>query len=228
MPPIEEVIGYNFRDKDLLRTALTHKSYAAEKNSAECNERLEFLGDSVLGLAVARYLYGEHPGRDEGHLSKLKSFLVSRQNLAVWARAINLGEHLLLGVGEAQTGGKKRTSILANSLEALLAAVYLDGGMAEAERLVLGWLSSSKPEEPEADHKSRLQEMIQKKHHRTPEYEIIRSEGPEHDKNFTVNVRLGRKVLGMGAGKNKKEAQQAAARNALDYLEHNELGRDEI
>ncbi|MDT8287321.1 MAG: ribonuclease III domain-containing protein, partial [Elusimicrobiales bacterium] len=92
MPPIEEVIGYSFRDKDLLRTALTHKSYAAEKSSADCNERLEFLGDSVLGLAVARYLYGEHPGKDEGYLSKLKSYLVSRQNLAAWARAINLGE----------------------------------------------------------------------------------------------------------------------------------------
>ncbi|MFA6435155.1 MAG: ribonuclease III [Elusimicrobiales bacterium] len=229
MESIEAVIGYTFKNRELLKEALTHKSFSTERGQALHNERLEFLGDSVLGLIVSYYLFKEHPGQDEGYLSKVKSVLVSRTNLACWAKDLNLGEHVFLGVGEHQTGGKKRGSILSNCFEALLGAIYLDGGLEPAAafvRLRLRSLDLGGMEEQ--DFKSVLQEAIQKRHKKPPEYEIMRTEGPEHDKVFTVRVLIGRKVLGMGAGKNKKEAQQAAARNALDYLETHEIRHNEI
>ncbi len=229
MESIEAVLGYCFKNRELLKEALTHKSFSTERGQASHNERLEFLGDSVLGLIVSCYLFEEHPGQDEGYLSKVKSVLVSRTNLACWAKDLNLGEHVYLGVGEDQTGGKKRSSILSNCFEALLGAIYLDGGLEPATIFVKRWLhGQDMGGMEEQDYKSVLQEMIQKRHKKPPEYEIISAEGPEHDKVFTMRVKIGRKVLGMGAGKNKKEAQQAAAKNAIDYLEHHEVHRNEI
>ena len=229
MESIETVIGYSFKNKELLKEALTHKSFSTERGQASQNERLEFLGDSVLGLIVSCYLFKDHPAQDEGYLSKVKSVLVSRTNLTCWAKDLNLGEHVFLGVGETQTGGKKRSSILSNCFEALLGAIYLDGGLEPATIFVQRWLGvQDLSGVEEQDYKSILQETIQKRHKKPPEYEIMRTEGPEHDKLFTVRVMIGKKVLGMGAGKNKKEAQQSAAKNAIDYLEHHEIHRNEL
>ncbi|OGS08692.1 MAG: ribonuclease III [Elusimicrobia bacterium RIFOXYA12_FULL_51_18] len=223
MDSIEKLIGYSFKNRELLKEALTHKSYSTERGQTLHNERFEFLGDSVLGLIVSYYLFVEHPSQDEGYLSKVKSVLVSRANLAHWADSLNLGEHVFLGVGEHQTGGGKRSSILSNSFEALIGAIYLDGGLEPAETFVKRWLhGQDMGGMEERDYKSVLQEIIQKRHKKPPEYEIISTVGPEHDKVFTIRVLIGKKVLGMGSGKNKKEAQQAAARNAIDYLENHE------
>ncbi|MCM2267612.1 MAG: ribonuclease III [Elusimicrobiales bacterium] len=223
MSSLEEVIGYRFRDKELLAEALTHKSHATEQGSPRHNERLEFLGDSVLGLVVSYYLFLKNPSEDEGFLSKTKSAMVSRANLARWAETLNLGRHLSLGAGEHLSGGSHRHSILANALEAVLGAVYLDGGLSCAEKIIIPWVEGQAPEKLDADNKSALQELIQKKHKRPPDYELMTETGPEHDKVFTVRVHLGKKTLGLGTGKNKKEAQQAAAKNALDYLNTHEL-----
>ncbi|MBU2574418.1 MAG: ribonuclease III [Elusimicrobia bacterium] len=228
MASIEEVTGYSFKDKELLAQALTHKSYSTERGQAGFNERMEFLGDSVLGLIVSYHLFTKYPGEDEGYLSKVKSALVSRTSLARWAKDLNLGAYVFLGVGESQTGGMKRASILANSLEALIGAVYLDGGIEKAFAFVSRWLDRPDAARVETDYKSTLQELIQKRHKKPPEYEIMHTEGPEHEKVFTVRVRIGRKILGVGAGKNKKEAQQAAARNAFDYLKSHEIQFHEL
>lgn len=223
MSSLEEVIGYSFRDRELLAEALTHKSHATEQGSPRHNERLEFLGDSVLGLIVSYYLFLKNPSQDEGFLSKARSAIVSRANLARWAEALGLGRHLNLGAGEQLSGGTTRHSILANAMEAVLGAVYLDGGLACAEKLVIPWLEGQAPENLDIDHKSALQEFIQKRHKRPPDYELTAETGPEHEKIFTVRVHLGKKTLGLGTGKNKKEAQQAAARNALAYLASHDL-----
>ena len=228
MSSLEEVIGYKFRDKELLAEALTHKSHATEKGSLRHNERLEFLGDSVLGLVVSYYLFLKNPSEDEGFLSKTKSALVSRANLARWAELIGLGHYINLGAGEHLSGGSKRHSILANAMEAVLGAVYLDGGLPQAEKLIIPWLESQVPEKLDIDHKSGLQEIIQKAHKRPPDYELLSEAGPEHEKLFTVRVYLGKKTLGLGSGKNKKEAQQAAAKNALDYLGTHEVHKHEF
>jgi len=228
MSSLEEVIGYKFRDKVLLAEALTHKSHATEHGDGRNNERLEFLGDSILGLIVSYYLFLKNPSEDEGFLSKTKSATVSRANLARWAEAIGLGHHLYLGAGEHLSGGSKRHSILANAMEAVLGAVYLDGGLAPVEKIVIPWLEAQAPESLDADYKSSLQELIQKRHKRPPDYELMGETGPEHAKLFTIRVYLGKKTLGLGSGKNKKEAQQAAARNALEYLATHEVRAQEL
>jgi ribonuclease-3 len=228
MSSLEEVIGYSFRDKELLAEALTHKSHATESGSPRYNERLEFLGDSVLGLIVSYYLFLKNPSEDEGFLSKTKSALVSRASLARWAEALDLGHRLNLGAGEHLSGGTRRHSNLANAMEAVLGAVYLDGGLAPVEKIVIPWLEGQAPATLDIDHKSALQELIQKKHKRPPDYELTGETGPEHNKVFTVRVHLGKKTLGLGTGKNKKEAQQAAARNALDYLSTHRLGAADL
>ena len=228
MSSLEEVIGYKFRDKELLSEALTHKSHATESGSPRYNERLEFLGDSVLGLIVAYYLFLKNPAEDEGFLSKTKSAIVSRANQARWAEDIGLGHHINLGAGEHLSGGSQRHSNLANAVEAVLGAVYLDGGLPQVEKMVITWLENQAPEELDVDHKSALQELIQKRHKRPPDYEIVSETGPEHEKLFTVRVHLGKKTLGVGAGKNKKEAQQAAAKNAMDYLATHEVRPNEL
>ncbi len=221
--PVESAIGYRFRDPDLLSLALTHKSHASESRSGADNERLEFLGDSVLAAVVAHQLYAALPGEPEGSLSKKKAQLVSRPSLAEWAACLDLGASLRLGVGEESTGGRRRQSLLSNAMEALIGAVYLDGGYSAAETLIGAWCRARLGALAETDHKSRLQEVLQKKHKSPPTYELTASAGPEHDKTFSILVRLGARELGRGEGKNKKEAEQAAARDALDRMNGQEL-----
>jgi len=220
LKPLEEVIGHRFRNPELLREALSHKSYASESQSGVCNERLEFLGDSILAAVVAHQLYAEQPTASEGSLSKKKSQLVARPSLARWAAGLNLGAYLYLGVGEESSGGRTRASLLANALEALIGAVYLDGGYHAATRFVRQCLGRHGPLE-ETDYKSRLQEVLQKKYKVPPAYEMMEAAGPDHDKTFQVAVHLGRRLLGRGSGKSKKEAEQAAARNALESMHAN-------
>lgn len=218
-PSIEEVIGYTFRDKELLLEALTHKSYAFERDIEAHNERLEFLGDSVLSVVVARLLFDEHPEEDEGRLSKHRASLVSRASLARWAERIELGVHLRLGTGEESTGGRSRPSLLANALEAVIGAVFIDGGFDAADDFVHRCFLDERGAFVETDFKSRLQEMVQKRHQSMPDYAILNATGPDHDKTFTVEVSFGSKSLGTGTGKTKKEAEQEAARDALLRLE---------
>ncbi|PCI40474.1 MAG: ribonuclease III [Elusimicrobia bacterium] len=218
-PSIEEVIGYQFRNPETLREALTHKSFAFERDTGVHNERLEFLGDSVLSVIVARLLFDEHPEEDEGRLSKHRASLVSRASLAKWAESIDLGPHLRLGSGEESTGGRTRPSLLGNALEAIIGAVYVDGGFDAAYAFVHRCFLDERGEYVESDFKSRLQELVQKRHQSMPEYAILKATGPDHDKTFHVEVTFGAKALGEGSGKTKKEAEQEAARDALQGYE---------
>lgn len=220
---LEKVLNYTFRDKNILREALTHKSYAAEFRHNKDNERLEFLGDSVLGLVVAAYLYKLLDAKEEGVLSKIKANLVSRRNLYFWGQNLKLGEYMFLGQGEIASGGRQRQSILSNAMEAVVGAVYLDGGFDAAKGLILKWLETQKIEADGGDYKSVLQEYLQKRGKSAPEYDVVSTVGPEHDKTFTVRVTLLGRELGRGKGHNKKAAQQAAAKEALAY--YNALGK---
>ena len=220
---LEKVLNYTFRDKNILREALSHKSYAAEFKHNKDNERLEFLGDSVLGLVVAAYLYKLLDAKEEGVLSKIKANLVSRRNLYFWGQNLKLGEYMFLGQGEIASGGRQRQSILSNAMEAVVGAVYLDGGFDAAKDLILKWLETQKIEADGGDYKSVLQEYLQKRGKSAPEYDVVSTVGPEHDKIFTVRVTLLGRELGRGKGHNKKAAQQAAAKEALAY--YNALGK---
>jgi len=225
---LQEKLGYNFVNPKLLEEALTHKSFSSEHNCPLNNERLEFLGDSVLGLVVSGYLYSKFPDKDEGFLSKSRSFLVSRESMSVWAAGLKLGFYLKMGAGEMMSGGKTRRNNLANVMEAVIGAVYLDGGITAAENVIMPWLLVQHPAEIPSDYKTLLQEKIQKMYKRVPEYEILDSSGPEHNKVFNVSVFLGKKTLGLGSGKSVKESQQNAAQNALIYLSTHKLSRKEI
>ena len=219
MRPLEEVVGYRFKDAGLLKQAMSHKSYASESGSGVYNERLEFLGDSVLASVVAHAVYAGYPDEPEGNLSKKKSLLVSRPSLALWGEALDIGAYLHLGVGEESTGGRTRQSLLANAVEALIGAIYLDGGYEAAAAFIRSWYEARHGSLLETDHKSRLQEILQKRHKSPPTYETTSSTGPDHDKLFQIQVRLGERELGRGAGKSKKEAEQAAACDALRRME---------
>ncbi len=218
---LEPIIGYCFRNKDILKEALTHKSFAGERRSARHNERLEFLGDSVLGAIVADYIYNQCPHEEEGVLSKVKANLVSRRNLYLWGKQLNLGQFMYLGHGELATGGRERESIISNAVEAVIGAVYLDGGYSAAETMILPWVRTQELVQDVRDFKSILQEFLQKRGPHTPDYEVIQTVGPEHDKVFTVQVSLDGRVLGRGKGHNKKMAEQAAAQHALEQLKNN-------
>ncbi|MBI3299500.1 MAG: ribonuclease III [Elusimicrobia bacterium] len=215
MASAEELVGHGFRDPSLLEEALTHKSYAYERGTQRNNERLEFLGDSVLAAVVAHRLFLDHPGDDEGRLSQLKASLVSRPTLARWAEQCGLGPHLKLGSGEETTGGRERPSILSNALEAVIGALYLDGGYAAARGFVESRFLAERDDFVETDFKSRLQELVQKRSKTPPEYRLVDTAGPDHDKTFEVTVLAGNRTLGGGKGKTKKEAEQDAARDAL-------------
>ena len=208
-------------DQPLLRQALTHKSYLGETCGAECNERMEFLGDSVLGLVVAEHLYSRFADKPEGDLAKAKAVAVSEPILAVAARKIGLAPGLLLSMGEESSGGRDRPSILADAFEALIAAVYLIGGMEDARRLILRslgpLLNDIEREEHHRNYKSLLQEISQSRYKKAPEYFVISSSGADHDKTFLVEARLSGEALGTGSGKSKKQAEQAAALNALEH-----------
>ena len=217
---IERIIGYCFKDKAVLKEALTHKSFAGEHRSAKHNERLEFLGDSILGAIVADYIYNQCPHLEEGVLSKIKSNLVSRRNLYLWGKQLDLGHFMSLGHGELATGGRERDSIISNAVEAVIGAVYIDGGYPAAESIILPWVKTQALTQDARDFKSVLQEFLQKRGQQTPVYEVIQTVGPEHDKTFTVRVSLGEKELGIGKGHNKKLAEQAAAQAAFERLNH--------
>ena len=215
---LEKILGVKFKDAALLEEALTHKSYAMECGGhIAFNERLEFLGDSVLSAAVAHYLFHKYPDVDEGRLSQLKSMLVSRPSLTVWGRELRVGQYLRLSEGEDATGGRERDSIVGNAMEALLGAMYLEAGYERTQRFIDKLLNKRK-RLVTADHKSRLQEWAQKKYKIPPSYSVRRSYGPDHAKTFEMDVVVSSEVLGSGSGKSKKEAEQAAAKDALKRI----------
>ena len=219
---LEAVIGYKFRNISLLQNALTHSSYANERwhNSLLSNERLEFLGDSVLGMLVAEYLYRSFPNRPEGELTRMRADMVCEQTLAAAANRIGLGQHLLLGHGEEQGGGRTRSSILADAMESVIAASFLDGGMEAALQIVRTFIFVEVPVTKlhNADYKTQLQEMVQQKKNQTLAYELVGQSGPDHDKRFDVEVSLNGVVVGFGSGSSKKRAEQDAARAAIEKL----------
>lgn len=217
----EHIIGYTFKNKELLHHALSHSSYANErKRAGGSNERLEFLGDSVLSIVVSDFLY-KNLNVPEGDLTKLRASLVCEKSLHVFAQRIRLGDFLFLGKGEENTGGRERPSILADAFEAVIAAIYLDGGMAPAAKHILRFMPedimvSKKPVFD--DFKTLLQEIVQKNPEEKVEYVLIGEEGPDHNKRFVVEVCLNSQVIGRGKGKSKKEAEQLAAKEALELM----------
>ena len=224
-------IGYDFADPDLLQLALSHRSWCAENGQVASNERLEFLGDAVLGLAVADEIFLHHPDLPEGQLAKLRAGVVNSATLAEIARSIGLGSALLLGKGEAATGGADKQSILADALEAIIGAVYIDGGFDEARALVLRlWqpvIADAVREGPGGfDHKTRLQEIAVAEFERAPDYQVDTA-GPDHARVFTARVVIGTEILGAGTGSSKKEAEQAAARQAVLALNHSPATSDD-
>lgn len=221
MQEIERKIGYTFKDKSLLRTALTHSSYANELHRGKNNERLEFLGDAVLSIVVADYIFHLYSDKTEGELTKLRASLVCEPTLAGYARQIGLGQKLLLGKGEQHSGGYDRPSILADAFEAVIAAIYLDGGMEEARSFVLRF-TKNEIEHPAvrrtADYKTTLQEIVQQNEGERLEYVLVGESGPDHNKHFVAEVHLNSNVIGKGGGRSKKEAEQQAARAALELM----------
>lgn len=217
----EEIIGYKFKNKNLIIHALTHSSYANERKiQSGSNERLEFLGDSVLSIVVSEHLYTNLKVA-EGELTKLRASLVCEKSLHIFAKQINLGAFLLLGKGEENTGGRERPSILADAFEAVIAAIYLDGGMEAARKYILGFMPKDLEHSTKfafKDFKTVLQEVVQKNPEEKVEYVLIDEEGPDHNKRFVVEVMLNSQVIGRGKGKSKKEAEQFAAREALELM----------
>ena len=219
---LELAIGYQFKNITLLQNALTHSSYANERwhNSLMSNERLEFLGDSSLGMVVAEHLYRTFPDRPEGELTRMRADMVCETSLAAVAQQLELGKHLLLGHGEEQGGGRNRASILADAVESVIAASFLDGGMGAAETFVRKFVLCNVPTKQmqNLDYKTALQEQIQKKKDQKLAYALVGESGPDHDKSFVVEVSLNGTVVGKGTGTSKKRAEQDAARVALERL----------
>ena len=219
---LETAIGYRFRNISLLQNALTHSSYANERwhNSLLSNERLEFLGDSVLGMLVAEYLYGTFPDRPEGELTRMRADMVCEGTLAAVANKIGIGEHLLLGHGEERFGGRSRNSILADAMESVIAAAFLDGGLEAAKGIVQKFILVEVPVKRmhNVDYKTQLQELVQQKKNQTIAYSLVGESGPDHDKVFQVEVALNGTVVGSGSGSSKKRAEQDAARAAVAHL----------
>ena len=219
---LETAIGYQFQNIQLLQNALTHSSYANERwhNSLLSNERLEFLGDSVLGMLVAEYLYHSFPNRPEGELTRMRADMVCEQTLASAANRIGLGAHLLLGHGEEQGGGRSRDSILADAMESVIAACFLDGGIQAALRVVQRFILVEVPVTKlhNVDYKTKLQELVQQKKNQVLSYKLAGQSGPDHDKRFDVEVSLNGQAVGLGTGSSKKRAEQDAAREAIAKL----------
>lgn len=221
---LQKTIQIDFRDPHILQQAMTHKSYANENRakSAHDNERLEFLGDAVLNLVISDTIFQKYQNYPEGELAKTRAVVVSAPTLARTAKKIELGKYLYLGKGEAMTGGRNRDSILADALEALIGAIYLDCGLLEVSGFIKKYLFDEiqlvESGEHIQDYKTILQEEIQKRSNTRPLYSVINEEGPDHDKRFTVQVKYKSSVIGTGTGKNKKEAQQRAAANAITKL----------
>ena len=219
---LEAAIGYRFKDISLLQNALAHSSYANERwhNSLLSNERLEFLGDSILGMTVAEHLYRRFPDRPEGELTRMRADMVCEQSLAQVAHTIGLGEHLLLGHGEEQGGGRGRASILADAVESVIAACYLDGGLAPAKAFIDRFILCDVPVKQlhNRDYKTAFQELVQRKKDQIIRYTLVGEEGPDHNKQFRVEVTLNGKTVGQGTGTSKKRAEQEAARAAMENL----------
>ena len=215
---LQKNLGYRFKDISLLETALTHSSYANEKGEGTvCNERLEFLGDSILGFVSAKYFY-ENFNYPEGELTKHRAAKVCENALCMFAKELKIGPALRLGKGEMRMGGSERPSILADAFEAVLAAVYLDGGLDEASKIVLRFIPRPDALEEAKDYKTILQEIIQRNREERIEYVLVGEEGPDHAKTFTVEVHLNSNVIGRGKGKSKKLAEQHAAKEALELM----------
>lgn len=216
--PLEKRLGHRFKHPDLLQLALTHRSYANEQSVPEHYERLEFLGDSVLGLVTAEWLYERHPELPEGELSKLKAQLVSRPSLAWHAERLELGPALRIGIGEERSGGRAKASLLADSLEAVFGAIYLDGGLEAARKAILAMLEEKGEERTQllhSDAKTQLQEVTQAMGLDLPEYRLTGAVGPDHNKVFTIECWVAGEIAGTGEGPSKKTAEQKAAAEAL-------------
>jgi ribonuclease III len=227
---LEQALGHRFHDPELLSCALAHRSYCAEYPDAVPNERLEFLGDAVLDLVVTDYVFQQFSALPEGELAKIRASVVNAETLAEVARIIDLGTAVKLGRGEEASGGRSKPSILADALEAVIAAVYLDGGWQPARDLVLRLLEDRIVENAAGpggdDYKTRLQELAARRYEQLPRYEL-RHEGPDHLRRFFATVRVGGELVGHGEGRSKKHAEQAAARAAwLQLTENDEAGRD--
>ncbi|MGX8699785.1 ribonuclease III [Caproiciproducens sp.] len=222
MKELEDKLEYHFKNQQYLRTALTHSSYANETRvPGGSNERLEFLGDSILGLVVADYLFKQFPELPEGDLTKKRAALVCEKACCGFSTQLEVGKFLLLSHGEQNSGGRTRSSILADAFESIIAAIYLDGGMEEARkfilRFVLPLLQTARPKAFK-DYKTALQEIIQQNPEEHLEYVLTGESGPDHDKHFTVEVHLNSNVIGKGGGRSKKEAEQQAAREAMELM----------
>ncbi len=219
---LENAIGYRFRNITLLQNALTHSSYANERwhDSLMSNERLEFLGDSILGMVVAEHLYRDFPDRPEGELTRMRADMVCEQSLAAVANKLGLGSHLMLGHGEEAGGGRARPSILADAVESVIAAAFLDGGMEAAAGIIRRFILTNVPVTKlhNKDYKTGLQELVQQKKNQVLSYALVGESGPDHDKSFLVEVSLNGKVVGKGSGSSKKRAEQDAARCAMEAL----------
>lgn len=220
MEALEEKLNYSFRDKNLIQTALTHSSYANE-HRCPSNERLEFVGDSVLGMVTASYLYHAYPELPEGKMTKLRAEIVCEQSLWEVAEKLGFGDCLRLGKGEELSGGRTRHSILADCVEAVIAAMYLDGGIAPAKAFIDAHILSRLTDGEAGlmrDWKTELQELVQQKPGRCLTYEMISESGPDHRKLFTAAVSMDGKLIGTGEGRTKKEAEQMAAKDAIEAL----------
>jgi ribonuclease-3 len=214
---LQKVIEYKFNNLEVLIAALTHKSYAAESGLKIYNERMEFLGDSILSAVVSESLYYRYSDETEGKLSQLKSQIVSSQNLSVWAKEIKLGDFILLGRSEDTKEARNREGLLCDVFEAVVCAVYIDGGIDSVKRFILKFLDKQQ-KIVITDYKSRLQEAVQSEYKVLPEYKVLKESGPDHDKNFEVAVYVKNQLFGKGLGHSKKEAQQEAARKAMKNI----------
>jgi ribonuclease III len=227
LPDLEAKLGHHFADGALIETALTHRSHAYRtgQERLQSNERLEFLGDSVLGLIVNEYLFRRYPDRSEGELTKMKSLVVSRAVLSRAAERLDLGRHLILAPGEVDAGGRTRSSILSDAFEAVLGALYLDGGLGPVQRFVqrglLVTLEQTLADHQLVNYKSLLQEKVQAQLKTPPRYKVTSTSGPDHAKRFVVEVVVRGRVLGRGDGNSKKLAEQRAAREALQTVQQN-------
>ena len=218
----EATIQYTFQDKSLLVEALTHSSYVHElgRKKRKCNERMEFLGDAVLSIISAEYLYHKYPEENEGTLTKRRSALVCTESLSEFARMIGLSDYLIMGKGAALAGDEKRDTVLENAFEALIAAIYLDGGMEQAKAFVLPFLKMElkMPQSQFKDYKSQFQIIIQQNPDEVFQYKLVDEYGPDHDKRYVVELYVNSNVVGRGEGTSKKNAEQEAARQALELM----------